>query len=104
MSNNSETKIVQIGLTALCESWPMIKNWSTLPNDTLFQIGLAIIDSDSKEYWGDLIYLPREIDQMIDEKLQYDSSLYYTRTGKGYVHDDGLHAQYGELDSIMTVN
>lgn len=104
MCNMSKTKIVQIGLKALVSSWPMIKNWASLPNDMLLEIGLAIIESESREYWGKLVYLSREVDRLIDEKLQYDSSLYYTRTGRGYVYDDGAHAQYGQLDSIMTVN
>ena len=98
----SRTKIIQIGLKGLVDKWPMIKNWSTLPNSVLFEIGLAIIESE--ERWGDSIYLPRDIDYMVDERLGYNEDLYYTRTGKGYVYDDGLHAQYGELDSIMTIS
>ena len=104
MCNLSETKIIQIGLKALCESWPTIKNWSTLPNWALFAIGKAVIKSNSSEYWGKLVYLSREVDQMIDNILEYDPELYYTRSGRGYVYDDGVHAQYGELSSIMTLN
>lgn len=101
--NLSETKIVQIGLTALVDAWPTKKKyWSTLPNWALLEIGHAVIESEEK--WGKLIYLSREVDQMIDERLEYDPDLYYTRTGKGYVYDDGAHAQYGELSSIMTLN
>jgi hypothetical protein len=104
MSNMSEMKIVQTGLKALVDRWPMIKTWSVLPNSVLFAIGKAVNKSNSSEYWGKLIYLPRYIDHMVDEMLGYDEDLYYTRTGKGYVYDDGLHAQYGDLDSIMTLN
>ena len=104
MSNMSEQKIVQIGLSGLVDSWPMIKTWNSLPNDILFEIGLAIIESESHENCGKLVYLSREIDERIDEILGYDESLYYTRTGSGYVYDDCLHAQYGELDSIMTID
>jgi hypothetical protein len=100
----SRTKIIQTGLRALCERWPMVKNWSTLPNDVLYQIGLAVIESESRESWGKPVYLSREIDQIIDNRLEYNEDLYYTRTGKGFVYDDGAHAQYGELSSIMTLN
>jgi hypothetical protein len=102
MSNLSETKIVQIGLKALVDAWPMIKTWNSLPNWALLEIGLAVIESN--EDWGKLVYLSREVDKMIDERLEYDPDLYYTRTGRGYVYDDGAHAQYGQLDSIMTVS
>jgi hypothetical protein len=104
MNNLSEQKIIQIGLKALVDAWPSIKTWSTMPNWALLEIGLAVIESESKESWGKLIYLSREVDQMIDNILEYDPELYYTRTGKGYVYDDGAHAQYGELSSIMTVS
>lgn len=104
MSNMSEMKIVQVGLNALVRTWPMIKTWSVLPNSVLFAIGKAVIKSNSSEYWGKLVYLPRHIDHMVNEMLEYDESLYYTRIGRGYVHDDGLHAQYGEIDSIMTIS
>ena len=80
----------------------MIKNWSTLPNDVLFEIGLAIIKSN--EHWGKLVYLPREIDKLIDKRLNYNEDLYYTRVGRGYVYDDGLHCQYGSIDSILTIS
>jgi hypothetical protein len=105
MNNLSEQKIIQIGLKALVDAWPSKKkNWPTLPNWALFAIGKAVIKSNSPEYWGKLIYLSREVDQMIDNILEYDPELYYTRSGRGYVYDDGAHAQYGELSSIMTVS
>ena len=97
----SKQKIVQTGLKALVDAWPMIKTWNTLPNWALYEIGLAVIESN--EYWGKPVYLPREVDKMIDEKLEYNEELYYTRVGKGYVYDDGAYAQYGQLDSIMTI-
>ena len=103
MCNMSEQKVIQIGLKALVDAWPMIKTWNSLPNWALYEIGLAIIESESRESWGKMIYLSREIDRMIDEKLEYNEELYYTRVGKGYIYDDGAHAQYGELSSIMTV-
>jgi hypothetical protein len=102
LSNLSEKKLIKIGLKALCERWPSIKTWSTMPNWALLEIGASIIESE--ENWGKLVYLSREVDRMIDEKLEYNEELYYTRVGKGYVYDDGAHAQYGELDSIMTLN
>ena len=99
--NLSKQKIIQIGLTALVDAWPM-KTWNDLPNDALLEIGLAVIESN--EDCGKLVYLSRNVDKMIDEKLEYDESLYYTRSGRGYVYDDGAHAQYGELSSILTVS
>jgi len=102
MNNLSEQKIIQIGLKALVDTWPMIKTWNSLPNWALLEIGLAVIESN--EEWGKLVYLSRNVDKMIDEKLQFDESLYYTRTGKGFVYDDGAHAQYGELNSILTIS
>ena len=102
---SSEQKIIQIGLKALVDAWPTKKKyWSTLPNWALLEIGLAVIESESRESWGKLVYLSREVDQMIDNILEYDPELYYTRSGRGYVYDDGAHAQYGELSSIMTVS
>jgi hypothetical protein len=98
----NRTKIIQTGLRALCERWPSIKTWANLPNDALLEIGLAVIESN--EEWGKLVYLSRNVDKMIDEKLQFDESLYYTRTGNGYVHGDGLHAIYGGLESFITIN
>ena len=100
--NLSEQKIVQIGLKALVDAWPM-KTWNDLPNWALLEIGLAVIESESRERWGDLIYLPRHIDRLVDEILGYDPELYYTRSGRGYVYDDGLCAVRGELISIMTI-
>ena len=104
-SNLSKTKIVQIGLTALVDAWPT-KKWAALPNWALLEIGLAVIKSESKKSWGKLIYLSREVDQLIDNILEYDPSLYYTRTRKRYryMYDDGAHAQFGEMSSIMTLN
>jgi hypothetical protein len=80
----------------------MIKTWNSLPNWALLEIGASIIESE--ECWGKMVYLSREVDRMIDERLEYDPELYYTRSGRGYVYDDGAHAQYGELSSIMTVS
>ena len=102
MLNISKTKLVQIGLKSLCDRWPMIKTWSNLPNDMLLEIGLAVIESE--ESWGEMVYLPKKISKIIDEYLGYDKNLYYTRVGRGYVYDDGFHAQYGELESIMTID
>lgn len=98
----SRTKLVQTGLKALVSTWPMIKTWANLPNSALLEIGLAIIESN--EHWGKLVYLSRDVDKMIDEKLEYNEELYYTRTGRGYVYDDGLHALDGELESFMTLS
>lgn len=103
LSNLSDQKLVQIGLKALVDAWPTKKKkWAALPNWALLEVGLAVIESE--ENWGKLVYLSREVDQMIDNILEYDPDLYYTRTGKGYVYDDGAHAQYGEMSSIMTLN
>ena len=106
LSNLSDQKLVQIGLKALVDAWPTKKkNWSTLPNWALLEVGHAVIESESKKSWGKLIYLSREVDQLIDNILEYDPSLYYTRTGgKGYMYDDGAHARFGEMGSIMTLN
>jgi hypothetical protein len=106
-SNLSKQKITQIGLTALVDAWPTKRRyWSTLPNWALLEIGLAVIKSESKKSWGKLIYLSREVDQMIDNILEYDPELYYTRTRKSYayMYNDGAHAQFGEMSSIMTLN
>jgi hypothetical protein len=105
MSNLSEQKLIQVGLKALVDAWPT-KNWSTLPNWALLEIGHAVIESESKKSWGKLIYLSREVDQMINNILEYDPELYYTRTRKvyRYMYDDGAHAQFGEMSSIMTLN
>ena len=100
-SNLSKMKLIQIGLLSLCERWPM-KSWASLPNNILLEIGLAVVESKSR--YGDLIYLPKEIDQIIDNMLEYDENLYYTRSGRGFVYDDGLHALNGELESFMTIN
>ena len=101
--NLSKQKIVQVGLTALIDAWPTIKTWANLPNGVLLEIGLAVIESESRERWGDLIYLSREVDQKIDNILGYDQELYSTRSGRGYVQDDGLCAIRGDLISIMTI-
>ena len=98
----NRTKIIQTGLRALCERWPSIKTWANLPNDVLLEIGLAVIESS--EDCGKLVYLSRNVDKMIDEKLQFDESLYYTRSGRGFVYDDGAHAIDGRLESFMTIN
>jgi hypothetical protein len=98
----SKTKLIQSSLAALCEMGPKVKTWANLPNDMLYQIGLARIESMQKG----IIYLPREIEEKVNEMLEshYHDEIQRSRSHyieNGISLDETLYCQYGVLDSIL---
>jgi hypothetical protein len=98
----SKTKLIQSSLAALCEMGPKVKTWANLPNDMLYQIGLARIESREKG----LIYLPREIEERVNGLLK---TQYHDKMQRSISHynennistDNSLYCQYGILGSIL---
>lgn len=98
----SKTKMIQNGLKALCLQFPKVRNWSTLPNDMLYQIELTRLKSIDKG----LVYLPREIEERVNGLLK---TRYYDTMMRSIAHynennistDNSLCCQYGILDSIL---
>ena len=98
----SKTKMIQNGLKALCIQFPRVRNWSTLPNEMLFQIELTRLKSIDKG----LINLPREIEEEVNNRLKVH---YYKEMERSIAHynennistDNSLGCQYGILDSIL---
>ena len=98
----NRTKIIQTGLRALCEMAPRVKTWANLPNDMLYQIGLARIESREKG----LIYLPEKIEKKVNEMLESRYSKEMQRSRSHYIEngislDKTLYCQYGVLDTIL---
>lgn len=102
MTKMSRTKLIQTTLAALCEKWPRVKTWSTLPNDILFEIELARIQSIEK---GN-INLPERIEKKVNEMLetQYHDEIQRSRSHyieNGISLDETLYCQYGVVDTIL---
>lgn len=99
----SKTKMIQNGLEALCLQFPKVRNWSTLPNDMLYQIELTRLKSIDKG----LIYLPREIEEEVNNRLkvhyykEMERSIAHYNANNIKIDDETLCCQYGILDSIL---
>ena len=98
----SKTKIVQIGLEALCLQFPKVKTWANLPNSDLLEIELTRIESREKG----LIYLPEKIEKKVNEMLEsrYHDEMLRSRSHyieNGISLDKTLYCQYGVVDTIL---
>lgn len=95
--------MVQSALKALCVQFPKVRNWNNLSNEMLYQIELTRIESVEKG----LLYLPREIEEEVNNRLKahYSKEIersiaHYVENGIDYLNET-LCCQYGVLDTIL---